>query len=443
MRLFEWHSSKFEWDNNKADDFITYLAGVWKNRNRYSELDEEPTEEDIEQEKIQKQRFFDFTYDGEISARNYVGVVQFEDIRVEIYPKIFAGDDPDNKKKWQLNLLYWLSYCRKIKFPFSFGDVSKIPFDDYLELLIYVFANYAEEILSQQPFQSYQTVEEETTFLRGRLSFDNYVKHNLITGKWQNFYCSYEPFVYDNLFNRIIKYVTRRLYAISQNYLNKEKLSEIIFLLDEVTDIQCSAIDCEKVRLNPLFEDHKHILGLCKLFLSNQVIDTEHEDSKNFCFLIPMEYIFEDFVFGFISDKWPELGVKSQSETHLAKNKSEKVFKIKNDIYINDKLIIDTKYKVRSTEDGLKAGVSQTDLYQMVSYAIRRNCTNVILLYPMVKGSQNEPAEFTIQSDLMSQELNIHVKNIDITFDDIHEAESKIKRQIEELDPVFILQAYS
>ena len=80
------------------------------------------------------------------------------------------------------------TYCRKIKFPFSLASISKLDFDSYLELLIYVFANYTEEILSQQPFQAYQKVEEETTFLKGRLSFDNYTKHNLITGKWQNFY---------------------------------------------------------------------------------------------------------------------------------------------------------------------------------------------------------------------------------------------------------------
>ena len=437
MRLFEWHSDSFTEHNEKLPDFVSYLSGVWQNRNRYIEIQDDLSEEEQQEQKIQKQRFFDFTVDGKISARNYVGVVQFEDIRIEVYPKIFAEDGSENVKKWQLNLLYWLSYCRKIKFPFSFADVSKLKFDDYLELLIYVFANYTEEVISQQPFQAYQKVEEETTFLKGRLSFDNYTKHNLTTGKWQNFYCVHEPFVYDNQLNRIIKYVTRRLSAISENYLNKEKLNEILFLLNDVSDIRCTAEDCEKVKLNPLYEDHKHILELCKLYLSNQVIDMDSEESRNFCFLIPMEYVFEDFIFGFISDKWPVLNLRGQSTDYLALNEGKSVFQIRNDIYITNKLIIDTKYKIRSTNDGLKAGVNQNDLYQMVSYAIRRNCKDVLLLFPFTASSLTFPVSFQILSGMLSETLNIYVRNIDITFDDICNANYVLTNRIKEINSIF------
>ena len=321
MRLYEWQSKSFEEYKKTTPDFVNYLSGVWQNRNRYIETTEDVSEEEEQEQKIQKQRFFDFTYDGKISARNYVGVVQYEGLRIEVYPKIFKDGSQDDMHKRQINLLYWLSYCKKIKFPFSFADVSKFKFDDYLELLIYVFANYTEQVISNQPFQAYQEVEEETTFLKGRLSFDNYTKHNLITGQWQKFYCSHEPFVYDNLFNQIIKYVTLRLCNISQNFLNKEKLNEILFLLHDVSDVRCTADDCEKVKLNPLYEDHKYTLELCKLYLSNQVIDMDSDDSKNFCFLIPMEYIFEDFIAGFISDKWQSLKIKSMYMSRNCPNK--------------------------------------------------------------------------------------------------------------------------
>lgn len=442
MRLFEWRSENFEGTKQQLSDFVNYLSGVWQNRNRYIETTEEISEEEEQEIKIQKQRFFDFTIDGKISARNYVGVVQYEGVRIEVYPKIFANEKPEDTKKWQLNLLYWLTYCRKIKFPFSFADVSKLNFDDYLELLIYIFANYTEEIIGSQSYQAYQTVQEETPFLKGRLLFNDYLNHNLTTGRWQNFYCAHEPFVYDNQFNRIIKYVTKRLSAISENYLNKEKLNEILFILDEVSDVRCTADDCEKVKLNPLFEDHKHILELCKLYLSNQVIDMDSEDNRNFCFLVPMEYIFEDFVFGFIADKWPELNVKSQSYDYLAFNKGKEVFQIRNDIYINNQLIIDTKYKLRSKNDGLKAGVSQSDLYQMVSYALRRNCLDVMLLYPATGLTQNTSTSFQVPSEMYADNINIHVHDIDITFDDIHEADRLIKDRIKQTHIIFKQGAY-
>jgi 5-methylcytosine-specific restriction enzyme subunit McrC len=438
VRLFEWHSDSFAGNQSKLPGFVNYLSGVWQNRNRYVESTEELTEEEQQEEKIQRQRFFDFTIDGKISARNYVGVVQYDGIRVEVYPKIFADDIAENTKLWQLNILYWLSYCRKVKFPFSFADVSQLQFDDFLELLIYIFANFTENVISNQPFQSYQTVGEETPFLKGRISFEEYTKNNLTTGKWQNFYCNHEPFVYDNLFNRIVKYVTKRLLAVSENFLNQERLNEILFILNDVSDIPCSANDCDKVKLNPLFAEHKQILDLCRLYLSNQVIDLEDEESNNFCFLLPMEYIFEDFIFGFLSDWWPALNIRSQSTDYLALSKGASVFQIRNDIYIPEKLIIDTKYKIRSNDNGLKAGVAQCDLYQMISYALRRNCSSVLLLYPGTENSSAIDTKFTIQSGMLSESIEIDVKNIDITFRNFLYADATMKARIEGLHPLFL-----
>lgn len=437
MRLFEWDSKAFDGNQQILSDFVKYLAVVWQSRKRYIQISEEISEEEQQEEKIQKQRFFDFTIDGKISARNYVGVVQFEDVRIEVYPKIFSREE-GNEKKWQVNLLYWLSYCRKIKFPFSVAEVTKLDFEDFLELLIYVFANYTEEIISQQPYQTYHTVDEETVFLRGRMSLENYTNRILTTGKWQNFYCIHEPFVYDNLFNRIIKYVTRRLSAISQNSQNREKMSQILFNLHDVSDVSCTFEDCEKVKLNSVYQDHYDILQLCKMYLSNQIIDMNSEDSKNFCFLVPMEYVFEDFCFGFVSDNWPTLNVRSQSEDHLAINLGKEVFRIKNDLYIKNELIIDTKYKIRSNNNDLKAGVSQNDMYQIVSYALRRNCKRVLLLYPRASGGLNKPTSFRIRSEMFAGEINIDVRNTDITFENIAEADELIKTRVEELNPIFI-----
>ncbi|MGZ3811870.1 MAG: McrC family protein [Mucilaginibacter sp.] len=437
MRLFEWQSTFFPNSHQQRDDFIGYLSTVWENRNRYQDSVDEPDEEENQEERIQRQRFFDFTTDGLISARNFVGVVQYGDIRIEVYPKIFAGSAKKDAGQWQLNLLYWLSYCRKINFPFSFANIDQLDFDDFLELLIHIFAHYTADIISRQPYQSYQTISEETSFLQGRLNFEDYLKNNLTTGRWQHFYCTYMPFVYDNTFNRIIKYVTRRLAGISRNKQNLEKLSEISFLLDDVSDVRCTAADCDLVKLNPLFMDLQNILQLCRLYLSEQIIHFDMADNKNFCFLVPMEYVFEEFTYGFMLDNWPNKGLTSQSKTHLAICEGQNVFQIKNDIYVKDKLIIDTKYKIRYRGDGLKAGVIQSDLYQMVTYSLRRNCKDVLLLYPKSAGGLNDVAVFSIPSASFDLPINITVNTLDITFTDITEAEQIIKERIRELHPMF------
>jgi len=434
MKVAEWGEVPYIFhDKEKLPGFVSYLADIWKNRVLYNEdLQEEVLEEEKQERTIHQQRFFDILFDGRMYARNYVGVVQYEGIKIEVYPKIFK-EDQTLLNKWHLNLLYWLRYSNKFRFPFSLSGLSTMPFDDLLEFLIYIFANYTQEILSQQPFQAYQAIEEETPFLKGRLLFNDYIRNNIITGQWQRFTCEHEPFIHDNLFNRIVKCVTKNLAKISTNETNKRKLDELIFLLDDVSDVSCSAHDCNKIKLNPLYEEHVNILSLCKLYLSNQVHDIRDEDNKNFCFLIPMECVFEEFIFGFIEDKWPSLNALSQSQQSLTAGKE---FWIRNDIYIENQLIIDTKYKIRETGVDSKAGVIHADLYQMISYAVARNCHHVLLLYPAITQNSKE-GSFQVPSKMLRENVNIQVRDINITFQELDKADQLIADRIKELWPLF------
>ena len=91
MRLFEWKSDFFPGSPSRITEFINYLSGVWQNRNRFVDLNDEVGDFDPKEDPLRKQQFFDFSIDGKISARNYVGVVQYDGIRIEVYPKIFAN----------------------------------------------------------------------------------------------------------------------------------------------------------------------------------------------------------------------------------------------------------------------------------------------------------------------------------------------------------------
>lgn len=73
----------------------------------------------------------------------------------------------------------------------------------------------------------------------------------------------------------------------------------------------------------------------------------------------------------------------------------------------------------------------------MVSYAIRRNCKNILLLYPNSQTGLNTPALFQIQSAMLAEKLNINVQNLDITYDNIHDADELIKERVKKLNPIF------
>jgi 5-methylcytosine-specific restriction enzyme subunit McrC len=90
------------------------------------------------------------------------------------------------------------------------------------------------------------------------------------------------------------------------------------------------------------------------MILEQQIYSGEHYDSMQWCFLLPMEYVFEDFITGFIerhfSDKW-EVHPQAQGK-YLSK--TPQAFKMKHDILLESKdklkrqIILDTKYKLRT-----------------------------------------------------------------------------------------------
>jgi 5-methylcytosine-specific restriction enzyme subunit McrC len=136
-----------------------------------------------------------------------------------------------------------------------------------------------------------------------------------------------------------------------------------------------------------------------------------------------MEYIFEDFFAGFLEDKFhKQYKVEYQKSNEYLSN-NPKVFNMQHDIFLttkdgtNRKIIIDTKYKLRDNnfKSDLKKGVSQTDLYQMVSYAFKRGCTDIILVYPNLTENINEHDKFEIISGFENHE-KVNVIAIEIPF---------------------------
>ena len=421
--LYEWQVDPRPYGKEQLERLCAYLDDVWMSRRQYLDIGEdEPVSN--------SQRFVDLLFDGTIKARNYVGVLQFEGKRLEIAPKILQ--DRNTGISWKQHLLFWLGYCHRIRFPFSIAELAAIDFDDLLELLIYIFAHFSAEVLGRQPFHSYTNVVEEIVYLKGRLAFDDYIRNNLATGRWQHFTCEHQPLIYDNGFNRIIKYVTRRLMMVTENTVNQEKLGEILHLLDEVTDVECSASDCDRVKLNALFDEHQKILDLCKLYLSSQMIDTTAADSHNFCFLVPMEYVFEDFLLTFLTTHFPQYHVRQQHEAWLAMAGDRRVFKMVNDAYIPGRVILDAKYKIRSKADGLKGGVSQVDMYQMLAYSVIRNCDQVLLLYPYhpVADVNNATVTFSIQAPMLNKPVRITAVNVDICFARLADAQAIMKERL-------------
>ncbi len=416
--LFESGNEDQDLDDNQRNALKTLLAEAWKNRPKRFWWGEDDSEEDCFDESDAKQQFVKFTERG-IQAWKYVGVIRLDNLTIHLLPKIFYREQdpsPEEAREIFAHLLWWLRYCFRNAFPKAksvFGEKQ----GDFLEVLIYLFASFTKDFLNRHFYQTYVDVQEETSFMKGRLDVEAYLRDNLVTGRWHRLSCVHDSFQMDNRFNRILKHTARLLFGVSRDGENQRMLSDALFLLDDVSDLSMTPADCDKVHVNPLFQDMDVVLNFCRLFLSHCVIRPDQSGRNLITFLVPMERLFEEFVFGFLEKHFREelRPERQKKDLYLTANKK---FQLKHDIVLTRKgehqpIIADTKYKkiyFQPGNDGENTvnGISPGDMYQMVAYAIRRGGQETHLLYPeTLESKEIGEYEFEVHDELASAERKV------------------------------------
>lgn len=404
INLFE-YQNKAEL-SGEFDGLEMFLDDIWRQREKtgfyFNNEDEE--------EKVESQRFLQFLHKtGEIKSNKYVGVIHYEGRKINLLPKIFYEDGRKSDQRAvniiQQHILWWLSYCRKIKFP-NYQTSLDTEKSDFFEVLIYLFAKYTRQLLPHSIYQQYEETQREMQFIRGRLNVDRYINQNLSRGRWHKVNCIYDPFVLDNRFNQIIKYISSILMNQTENDESKKYLREILFTLDEVSDAPATAEECAAIQFNPAFAEFETVRDYCKLFLDHAVSFDYKNDLKLFAFLLPMEYLFEDFIYGFIEKEVDGINAVSQSSSRYLDQ--DGTFSLRPDLILQSskkKVIADTKYKmVYKNPDDPKKGISQSDLYQVLAYAVRHKIEDIALLYPdTIDNYRNDTTGFTIRDEFADQ----------------------------------------
>lgn len=443
--LFEYGN----WDRTaNPGDLNNLLREVWSQRLFVSQeiIEEVELSEDAKDSRYQPFLNFD---NSQIRANNYVGFIQNGDELIEIFPKVFRTlpDAVDQKALMLRHVFYWLDYCRKWRFPFNQANLDTVAIDSLPELIINLTAKQFLETISTQPLTLYQPVEEALRTPRGSINFKRYITNGFGTGNQHIIDSDHEPFLFDNRVNRIIKYCSRLLMSQTRFTENMTILQNVIFVLADVEDMPCTVHDIDKVTLNPFFGEYQLLMDTCRMILGQQIYSSSVFDLSQWCLLFPMEYIFEDFIAGFLEDKFRrEWKVEYQKSNEFLSN-DPRVFMMQHDIFLTSKsnrdrkIIIDTKYKIRDPnfKNDLKKGVAQSDLYQMVSYALKRGCTELILIYPNISEVLNEPDTFKIISGFDGRET-IEVKAVEVPFWSLTDFEGLESRLFEEIEKVLEVQ---
>jgi 5-methylcytosine-specific restriction enzyme subunit McrC len=360
-----------------------------------------------------------------LKANNYVGVIKVGNKTIQIIPKMAKeSEGEDNRKKQAIsNLLYMLSYTKKLNIKESDLASLKKKNDNFFEVLIFLFAKNLLALIQNNISKEYIIKEDNLPFIKGKLQFSNHIRLNSVTRT--NFYLRYDEFCEDNILNRIFKYTTHLLIKTTNSFSNLKLLQELQFIFNDISLQRVSVDDFKKVNLTRLNKVYEPVLNLAKIFISQSSIEMNADNISTFSFVFDMNALFEEYVGEMIRrschDKFIYITMQRPCcnlvESKIVNGEDRgQVFNMKPDIalgqnYKYPEIIVDTKYKMLEN-DNKKEGVSQADMYQMNAYSKKYNCSNIILLYPQNSTTENRLVDFHIDSRTI-----VKIRSIDLCRD--------------------------
>ena len=324
-----------------------------------------------------------------IQARNYVGVLQTKSgLTIEILPKIADKNDAERSKAVFIKMLKTLK-----NFPFKSSNLASLKTQNLplLEIFISMFLCELEALVKKGIKSDYVALEENLNFLKGKLNINEQIKRNSIHK--ERFYVGYSEFLNDIKINRIIKTTLKFLYKKSNSSKNQQKIRELLFIFDEVSECEDYKNFFAKLVINRQVKHYEQTLLWCKIFLLNNSFTPHKGDDLAFALLFDMNALFESYVGNFIKKKFSGT-ILQHSEKHLVEE--PKSFKLRPDIFLKGKFIADTKWKIISSKDD----ISQADLYQLYAYGKKHECGKLHLIYPKIDGIKQESMNFKYDDEI-------------------------------------------
>lgn len=322
----------------------------------------------------------------DLRAGQIVGVIAAEGCALEILPKIDGLGDADIRRR----LINMLSIALDIDIdPGRLTDLHWQK-ENLLEILIRLFATSLNDAVRRGMPRRYVGLEDDLSALRGRL--DAKRQFTTLAASPERLACRYDALSPDIALNQIMKATVHRLLSIVRTAENQRLLRELAFTYADIATVPIRALRWDDVVIDRTNARWRNLLELARMLLGGRFQTTSAGDGLGFSLLFPMNELFEEYVARVLSRalRRDDFVVTRQGGlrhclTEVDGGKPR--FQTRPDIIISRSgktaVVIDTKWKrLASRVDDPKQGVSQGDVYQMISYSRVYECGRVALLYP-------------------------------------------------------------
>ena len=286
-----------------------------------------------------------------------------------------------------------------------------------LDVFILHFCEQLFTQLHQGALLRYVDRSANLRVLRGKLILDQHLKLNRLHK--ERLYCEYDELEEDNEYNQYIKCALRIAHGKARSVRAKRSTTKLLYQFGAVSDRTVTECRSMSLPLNRDTDRFDYVFRQCGWFLHELGQNVTAGDQKSLSLMFDMNKLFESFIAAKVKKMVKSDGfcIRAQGPPKRLATESESdriKFLLKPDMVLLDSQdraigILDTKWKVlRGSEKNY--GIKSEDLYQMVVYGTRYQCSRLMLLYP----KQNEMPQDRIELKIEESNLKITVLLVDL-----------------------------
>ncbi len=336
-------------------------------------------------------QYFDLKHNG-VVFKQFVGVIQVDDLTIEILPKIDRYEPEENKTKWRDVLLEMLKVTKKLKIQqVGQANVSRQSIH-LLDIYFEWFLNEVQLLIHQGLIKQYYKETGNVKALKGKLEFAGHIQKNLVHK--ERFYTTHQVYDKDHLIHQILGQALEIIATLSKgNYLySKCKTVQLDF--PEVKSIKANENTFTKIPKSRKTAPYENALAIARLIILNYAPNVSSGSEKMLALLFDMNNLWEEYVLVRLKQVAQEKEVEIYGQNSL---EFWNGITIRPDIVLEKKideknkkiLIIDTKWKNID-----QSQPSTHDLRQMYVYNEYWKSTRALLLYPSNNNGLNDFKSF-------------------------------------------------
>jgi 5-methylcytosine-specific restriction enzyme subunit McrC len=294
-----------------------------------------------------------------------------------------------------------------------------------LDIFIEAFLHCALEQARRGLLSRYVPHADDLTVVKGRFHAHGHARRNF--GKPHLVYCEYDEFTADNSYNQAIKATL----DVCRTWVSRAPTQRLWFETHAryagVSSVRMSAADVVHLPRERMTHRYEAVLTWCEWLLAMTCpamsVGAAHAPGM----LFDMNKLFESYVCSLEeADAGESHIVHRQGPVEaLASHGNSDAFFLKPDITVwnaapdgtatNIDRVVDAKWK-RLDPHANNWGVDQSDVYQLLAYALRYRCQRMELVYPSLgrKGDSvgSEPVFEISYSDITQQNIQVRIRTV-------------------------------